>query len=139
MVARIAPTLALVLAALAAGCGGGGSSASGANSQFCTDLNDLAVSIIALQGIDLGSASQDQLDAAAHRVERQWSQVKQSATALKDSSLDALKQAGDDLAASVALLTDVDEMAEGTVSISGRLTTFAGAFAKAADDKNCND
>jgi hypothetical protein len=138
MVRGLAVALVAALALLAAGCGGKESSAT-AKQNFCSSVDELAASVVALQGLSPSTTTKDDLKAARQRIEDAWDQVRDDSEDLKDATVSDLRQAGDELSSGVKSLPDDATLVDAAVALRSDLTSFAQAFSKTVSSVGCKD
>lgn len=131
-------TLVLVAVGLAllAGCDSSKPSPAEAKQQLCTSLDNFAASVVALQGVGLGS-SEDQLNSALDDVDKAWDKVVADAKDVKNANTDQIKSTYEDLKQAVQNRPTDKPLTEVIAGLESRLRAFASAWKQFASSLDC--
>jgi hypothetical protein len=130
--------LAVVAACLGlVACGGNKESQQEAKQHLCSSLDNFAASIVALQGLSLGSSSENDVESAVDKVSSAWDQVVADAKDVKNASTDQIESAYNDLKQAIQNRPKDKPVSEVIAGLEPKITAFAEAFRKLGDGLDC--
>ena len=137
-----APLAVFALAACAAvlglaACGGGKESPETAKANLCTSLNNLAGTVVDLQGMSPLTSSKDDYTAATDKIKDAWNDVATDAKDLKNAETGQLGSAYDDLQDSVQNLPTDVPLVEAVKSLGPDLAALASAWSSTVNGLGC--
>ena len=135
-------TVAITFAVLAAccglvACGSDKESQQEAKQHLCSSLDTFAASVVALQGLSLGTSSEDDVDAAADNIGKAWDQVVKDAKDVKNASTDQIECAYNDLKQAIQDRPTDKPITEVIAGLEPQITAFAESWKKLADGLDC--
>jgi len=135
-------TVAITFAVLAAccglvACGSDKESQQEAKQHLCSSLDTFAASVVALQGLSLGTSSEDDVDAAADNIGKAWDQVVKDAKDVKNASTDQIESAYNDLKQAIQDRPTDKPITEVIAGLEPQITAFAESWKKLADGLDC--
>ena len=118
-------------------CGSDKQSQQEAEQQLCSSLDDFAASVVALQGLSLGSSSEDDLKAAADNVNRAWDRVLEDSKDVKSASTDEIQSAYDDLNRAIQDRPTDQPVTTVIAGLEPKIIAFAQAWKHLANGLDC--
>jgi hypothetical protein len=118
-------------------CGSDKESQQEAKQHLCSSLDDFAASVVALQGLSLGSSSEDELKAAADDIGNAWDQVVDDAKDVKNASTDEIESAYNDLEQAIQDRPTDKPVTEVIAGLQPQVTAFAESWKHLADGLDC--
>jgi hypothetical protein len=138
-------TIAIVLGSLTLGLGVVGiavaaydtESSDEAKADFCESLTDLSSTVMSYEGIDLRTATNDELDAAAGDIEESWDEVVDDAEDWAYADDNELYDAYSDLYWAIDGLDGDNTRADNVEDLEDELSAFPEAFRATFDGSGC--
>jgi hypothetical protein len=118
-------------------CGSDKESQQEAKQHLCSSLDDFAASVVALQGLSLGSSSEDDVKAAADEISNAWDQVVDDAKDVKNASTDEIESAYNDLEQAIQDRPTDKPVTEVIAGLQPQVTAFAESWKHLADGLDC--
>ena len=114
-----------------------GESSATAKKHFCNSLDNLATTVTNYQGLDVSTASNDQLNQAADDIYGAWDDVVNDANDWANAYDNPLSNAYDNLYWAIQDLPDDQTIAEDYADLQDELAAFPGAFHETFDGSGC--
>jgi hypothetical protein len=130
--AAVATCVVLVLAV------GWGESSAEAKQDFCNSLDNLATTVMNYQGLDVRTATNDELDAAGDDIYGAWDEVVNDAEDWANAYDNPLAEAYDDLYWAIQDLPGEQTVAEDLEDLEPELQAFPEAFHETFDGSGCS-
>jgi hypothetical protein len=114
-----------------------GESSASAKQDLCNSLNDLAASVVNYEGLDLSTATNEQLDAAANDISNAWDNVVDNGNDWVNAYDNPLTNAYWDLYDSIQELPGDNTVAQDLQQLQPELVAFPQAFQETFDGSGC--
>ena len=128
---------ALALGLVLPGCGGNKESQQEAEQNLCTSLDNFAASVIAVQGLALGSSSEEDVKAATNRIKESWNAVVQDAKDVKNVSTGQIKSQYEDLKNGIENRPKDKPISETLASLEPTIKAFSDSFRQLLNGLDC--
>jgi hypothetical protein len=137
VLAVIAAALGLCVGLTA--CGGNKQTQQEAEQSLCTSLDNFAASVVALQGLALGSSSEDDVKAAVSRVDDSWDAVLQDAKDVKNISTDDIRSSYEDLKSALENRPTDEPISQVIAGLEPQVQAFAKSFRQLLNGLDCKE
>jgi hypothetical protein len=135
---KIAAVLAVattcLFVVLASGCG---ETSAEAKADFCNSLQNLSSTVMSYQGLDVRTATNDDLDAAADDINDAYDEVVDDAEDWANADDNALANAYNDLYWAIQGLPGDNTIAEDYDALEDELAAFPSAYNETFDGSGC--
>lgn len=128
---------ALALGFVLPGCGGNKESQQEAEQNLCTSLDNFAASVIAVQGLALGSSSKEDVKAATDQIKESWNAVVQDAKDVKNVSTGQIKSQYEDLKNGIENRPKDKPISETLASLEPTIKAFSDSFRQLLNGLDC--
>jgi hypothetical protein len=128
---------AVALGFVLPGCGSSKESQQEAEQNLCTSLDDFAASVVAVQGLALGSSSEDDIKAATDRIKDSWNAVVEDAKDVKNVSTDQIKSQYEDLKNAIENRPKDKPISETLASLEPTILAFSDSFRQLLNGLDC--
>jgi hypothetical protein len=126
--------LGLVLLALALR----GESSAEAKADFCNSLDNLAATVMSYDGLNVATATTEELDSAAEDISGAWDEVVDDAEDWANAYDNPLNEAYNDLYWEIQFLPEDYTPAEDLAAVEDELAAFPQAFQETFDGSGCS-
>lgn len=114
-----------------------GESSEEAKADFCQSLSDLSSTVMSYEGLDVRTATNDELDAAADDIEEAWDEVVDDGYDWVYAYDNELTEAYDDLYWAIDGLDGDNTLAEDVEDLEDELDAFPEAYRATFDGTGC--
>jgi hypothetical protein len=120
-----------------AACGSNKESPAEAKQNLCASLDGFAASVTSLQGLALGSSSEDDIKSALDNIQSAWDKVVADAKDVKNVNTDNIQSTYDDLKKAVQDRPTDKPVAQVVAGLQPQLSAFAQAWKQFASSISC--